>query len=1125
MPTLPTRAAVWALRFRSLALRPIVAAVLSVASVVRPGAAVAQDVPVATAPDPGAAAPAVSRIGPLPLSFEENRGQTDSRVSFLARGRGYVAYLSPTETVLKLRVPKPRSVEGGSPPAGAPAAREAAVLRIRLHGASEAPRMSGLEPRPGRSNYFIGRDPTRWRTDVPLYGKVRAEAVYPGIDVVYYGEGRRLAFDFVVAPGADPGRIALDFEGADALEIDADGDLVVRGPADGLRQRRPVLYQEVDGVRTPVGGRYVLRGPHRVGLHVSAYDATRPLVIDPSLIYSTYLGGSGLDAANGIAVDGAGRAYVTGFTDSVDFPVTDGVEIPSLFSTAFVAKLTADGSDVDYSTFLGGSFTDQGNAVALDAQGNAYVVGVAFSDDFPTSPGAVQELFGGFGDVFVVKLSPNGNFFFYSTLLGGAKLDQAGGIAVDGAGNAYVAGLANAPDFPPTPGSSILSSAAAAATSTSRVAAAARTLERLAAAEHAPDALAGADALIPGQSFPTTPGAFQRVDRGDAGDGFVAKINPTGTALVYSTLLGGSALDGFIAIAIDGAGHAYVAGGTLSADYPTTPGAFQRVLGGTFDGVVSKVNPTGTGLVYSTYLGGADIDAAASIKVDAQGNAYVTGGTLSTNFPVVSPIQPPPSQGLKKKTVFVTKVNPSGSGLTYSTLLGGTGGGVILDPTLGPEPDQGLAIAIDAAGNAYITGITGSIDLPTTQGAFQTTFQGGTFDAFVMKLDPSGTSVLYSSYLGGSDRDQGSGIAVDGAGRIYVAGISRSFDFPTTAFAFQDVHGGDYDAFVLKLDPAGDVVPLQFVQFPEAFPALPLTAQVGVPYQGNIGIGGGSPPFTVRLVDGALPAGLRFGSPVITGTPTQPGASRFTVEVEDRTAILRRTFDIVVGVAQAGLDQFVGGFYQAILGRAASPSETSAWTGYLLANPTPAGAAGFSHTFLDGAEYLATPVTHQSFVSVLYRVFLGREPDAPGLAGWVGLLQDNFDSLLPGFVGSPEFSSLLPSHQNRPAVESVVRRLYQQVLGRSAPAASEVAGWTDYIVATGDLLGVARGFFRSAEYNASSRTLLQHVGVLYRTFLGREPALSEATPWQNLLLSYRVAIEDQFIASAEFQGHFRALFP
>jgi hypothetical protein len=422
-----------------------------------------------------------------------------------------------------------------------------------------------------------------------------------------------------------------------------------------------------------------------------------------ALIYSTYLGGSGLDAANGLAIDAAGRAYVTGFTDSVDFPSTDGVDLPpGIFSIAFVAKLTADGSDVDYSTFLGGSVADQGNAVAVDAQGNAYVVGISFSDDFPTTAGAVQEEFGGFGDVFVVKFGPNGNFFFYSTYLGGANLDQSGAIAVDAAGNAYVAGLANAPDFPPTPGSSILSSAPAAMAS--RVASAARTIERLAAAEHTPDTPAGGDALIPGQSFPTTPGAFQGIDRGDAGDGFVAKINPTGTALVYSTLLGGSAVDGFFGIAIDGAGHAYVAGGTLSSDYPTTPGAFQRTPGGNFDGVVTKVNPSGTGLVYSTYLGGADIDAAASIQVDAQGNAYVTGGTLSTNFPVVTPIQPAPAQGLTKKTVFVTKIAPSGSGLVYSTLLGGTGGDVILDPTLGPEPDQGLSIAIDAAGNAYIMG-------------------------------------------------------------------------------------------------------------------------------------------------------------------------------------------------------------------------------------------------------------------------------------------------------------------------------------------------------------------------------------------------------------------------------------
>ena len=699
--------------------------------------------------------------GKLPLSFEANQGQLDSQVKFLSRGRGYSLFLTPTGAVLALR-----KSEGDRGKDNSALARrtervqatkfiDTAVLRMHLLGANPEPKIAGREELPGKANYFVGNDPAKWRANVPTYARVHYEAIYPGIDLVYYGTQRQLEYDFVVSSGADPKAITLAFEGVDGVAIDALGDLVLRADGSEVRLRKPVVYQQHDGQRAVIPTRYVLKAEGQVAFEVAAYDATRPLIIDPVLVYSTYLGGSEEDDGFGIAVDAAGNAYVTGKTRSTDFPKTPGARQPTFgggSADAFVTKLdtTKTGPDsLVYSTYLGGNGEDIGYGIAVDADGSAYVTGVTGSTNFPTL-GAFQRTFRGDFDAFVTKLDLTG-VLLYSTYLGGSGFDEGFGIAVDASGNAYVTGL---------------------------------TVSNLSSTR-------------PG--FPTTPGAYQPTFGGGFGNAFVTKLDTTKTglaSLVYSTYLGGAIFDEGFGIAVDAAGNAYVTGETQSTNFPTTPGAFQPTFGGgSADAFVTKLDATGSSLVYSTYLGGsggegspAGAPGSSGIAVDAAGNAYVTGETRSTNFPT-TPGALQPTFGGGSADAFVTKLNPTGSALVYSTYLGGS------------SDDSGAAIAVDASGNAYVTGSTQSSDFPTTVGAFQPGL-GGFVDAFVTKLDPTGAALLYSTYLGGSGFDSiiGTGIAQDAAGNAYVTGLTDSSNsLPTTVGAFQAASGGGFDAFVAKL--------------------------------------------------------------------------------------------------------------------------------------------------------------------------------------------------------------------------------------------------------------------------------------------------------------------------------------
>jgi hypothetical protein len=691
--------------------------------------------------------------GKLPLSFEVNDGQTDPQVKFLSRGSGYSLFLTNNEAVLALtKGDKSKAPGAKSTVLSQQPERQSAVLRMKLVDANSAAKITGQDELPGKANYFIGNDLEKWRTNVATYAKVRYEQVYPGIDLVYYGNQRQLEYDFEVAPGADPSRIRFGFTGAKKMRLEKDGGLVVQTAVSTVRWNKPIVYQEVDGQRRAVDGEFVLRRGHKVTFQVAKYDRRKPLVIDPTLVYSTYLGGSGADFGSGIAVDSTGNAYVVGATTSSDFPTTAGVyqSINRSPYDIFITKVNPAGSALVYSTYLGGSGSepthDPGNevAIAVDSAGNAYVTGGTSSSDFPTTAGAFQTSIAGPQDAFITKLNTSGSALVYSTYLGGMdNFDVGNAIAVDPAGSAYVTGYTTS------------------------------------------------------ASFPTTAGAFQTSGAGNGEyDGFVTKLDPVGSALVYSTYLAGIYTDIGDGIAVDSAGNAYVVGYTTSPDFPTTAGAFQTSYAGNGDTFVSKLDASGSALVYSTYLGGSGEDAnvggGSRIVVDSTGNAYVTGTTLSTDFPTTAGAFQSTSLGLPDS--FVAKVSVTGSGLTYCTYLGGS------------SSEYGFGIAVDSAASAYVTGFTYSTDFPITPGAFQTALAGGV-NGFVAKVDPVGSSLIYASYLGGSGFAGTTAIALDPTGNAYVTGYTYSSDFPTTGGAFQTADRGDPEAIVAKISPAANPTP------------------------------------------------------------------------------------------------------------------------------------------------------------------------------------------------------------------------------------------------------------------------------------------------------------------------------
>ncbi len=724
----------------------------------------------------------------LPLMFEPNQGQTDPKVKFLARGLGYGLFLTADQAVLRVQS----------------SSKDAFAVSMALDGGNSNPAVVGTDQLPGKSNYFIGDDPQKWHRDIPQFARVHYQNVYPGIDLVYYGDQGRLEYDFEVAPGADPKQVGLRFRGSDSVRIDQGGNLVLAAGAERMKLLAPRVYQTVGHEKRPVAGKFVLRGKDQVGFDLASYDRSRALIIDPQLAYSTYLGGSNAESCSAItglafvpscpaiAVDSALNAYIAGSTKSTDFPPVPG-RIGSLSGVAnvYIAKFNSQGSALAFSTIIGGTGTDYPAGVAVDAGFNVFVAGTTDSLNFPTLGGLTPTLTAG-NHVFVTKLSSGANLL-YSTFLAGNGVDAASGMAIDSLSKIYVTGTTTSTDFPTTPNS-----------------------------------------FSEGKGF-VPPGTIEL---------FFSKVDPAqvgSSSLVYSTYLGGTSVNAGVTPAVVGGGvavdtncNAYISGGTNYTDMPLA-NAFQGTLispTGTNAYLAELAVPTNSNcgsdfiLNYATYFGGTGSDVAYGVAVDIGRTAYITGSTTSNDIalpppttdtippfqicpgvpnPVPPAVLPTTCSAVAVSDAFVAKftqpvttgTTPGDVTLSYFSYLGGSG------------QDIGLAIVVDTTGGARITGLTKSGDFPVSPSPLQAGFGGGT-DAFYARVDTTTTitttttPTTFSSYLGGSGTDIGTGVALDFQSNSYVTGETSSANFPTLT-PFQAALDGPSDAFLTALGPTVDL--------------------------------------------------------------------------------------------------------------------------------------------------------------------------------------------------------------------------------------------------------------------------------------------------------------------------------
>jgi Beta-propeller repeat len=779
-----------------------------------------------------------AQFAALPVAFERNDGQTDAQVKYMARGQGYKLYLTSSEAILKLhkrgensevlnmiedkrlgpakvqRMLQQRRKMNAQP-------SQVAVVHMKFFGSNASVQVAATEPEQGKINYFIGNDPSKWHSNVPLFGRVSYRNIYPGVDLAFHGAGKQLEFDYLVSPGADPGSIALGFKGAEKMSTNATGDLILATSAGPIEMRRPVAYQEKDGVRQNIDARFELRSSNEVAFSLGSYDRTRDLVIDPTVTYSTYFGGDAADYGLSVVADAGGDAFVAGATDSDSIPGNSSGTVNESFDV-FVTEISSSGG-LDFTTVFGGSgddFPGFPNALAIDSSG-IYVAGTTASSDFPVTTGAAQTTFqggttNGDNDAFAVKLSVGGSAITWGTYIGGNDSDSGLGLAVDTNENVYVVGETYSTNLPVK------------------------------------------NALPSGSTLNQNSGS------GDD-DGYIAVLNSTGSAFSLVSYIGGSNGDIATAVALDGSGNAYVTGATLSADLPVTSGAVQSSLSNaTFDNIFvcsiaassfTAANPTSNSIfvakanatqkksarsgalalwlpipalalfgsfwcsadsrrrklggitllclaltvfifmpacggsssngggggggggggsstssyIYMTYYGGNNLNDGIAIAVDSTGDAYVTGQTASTNFPVTSTTYQSTLAGAQNS--FLLELNPTGTAAIYSSYFGGNG------------TEFGLGIALDGSGNVYLTGQTSSNSAFPLAGATQGTF-GGATDAYVSVLNPSSNTLVFSTYLGGGgDEDQvGGSIAVSSGGGFYVTGDTDSGNNGTSAF-------------------------------------------------------------------------------------------------------------------------------------------------------------------------------------------------------------------------------------------------------------------------------------------------------------------------------------------------------
>jgi hypothetical protein len=718
-----------------------------------------------------------------PLHFEANQGQTDCEVEFLARSAAHTVFLTRSEVVL--------AFAGGVAP-----------VRLRLVGANPQTELHGLETLPGKVAYYRGHDSSSWQEDVPLFAKVQYAAVYPGVDLVYYGNDRQLECDFVVAPGARPDVVRLALDGVEKIELDSQGNLVLKTAAGRLAWNKPHVYQELGGQRQPVAGEFVLHGEREVGFRVAAYDARRPLVIDPTFVYSTYLGGSGEESEEGLWFDATGNVFVFGQTRSINFP--NSTLGPGGDLDMFLTKIGPTGSLI-FSKRIGGSGTDEG-MTRVDTNGNIFVAGTTSSTDFPVLNPAQSTYGGGSHDAFLMKFSSSGTLAF-STYLGGSG-DET--VFLDLNANdtqVYLSGQTTSANFPTHNGYQNSYGGGAHDLYVAKYNSSG-TLQysTLLGGNGDDDGLAYVKAdgtvIVIGDTsstdFPVSGTGYQRNYGGGSNDVFVTKIAASGSSLTYSTYLGGSGDDTLTDGQVDTAGNAYVCGHTTSSDLPTA-NPVQSTYGGGgsspyFPGgdvFVAKLNPSG-GMIFLTYLGGAN-DEQGTMQVDNSGNIYVIGQTASANFPTHNAAQAvyggPTASYLYLGDVFLTKLTSDGQ-FVYSTFLGGSG-----------IEMMGL-LQVDSSGNALVWGMTASDDFPTMNAA-QSTYGGGSMDMFITKLNASGV-MQFSTYLGGSGDETGEVFWDTTGGAIYAGGMTSSTDFPTTAGVAQTTYGGGaHDLFAVKYNAAG----------------------------------------------------------------------------------------------------------------------------------------------------------------------------------------------------------------------------------------------------------------------------------------------------------------------------------
>ena len=771
--------------------------------------------------------------GAIPLHFEPNRGQSDPRVEYLAHGRGFGLYLNRTGATLVLSAPagEPARDSRRTPLESCPQA--CSTIRLSLEGGNATPAMIGLDRLVGTSSYFLGKDPSRWIAAIPTFGRVACKQVYPGVDMVYYGDGRALEYDFLLAAGTNPRTIRLRYDDGSGkpvpVRIGSNGDLLLPTPFGRLVQRAPAVFQVRNGAKIALCGRYEILGPGRVGLAVAGYDPALPLTIDPILSYSTYLGGSGQDQAAGIAVDSNGNAYVTGSTQSTDFPQAS--DAPSGGWDAFVTKFSPDGKSLLYSIYFGGTGDDLAHAVAVDSSGDVTIAGQTTSYDLPIL-NAFQPTHAGTAgsaneDAFIAEFGPSGTALLYSSYLGGSGDDVATAVALDAGGDAFVTGYTYSPDFP-----------------------------------------ASSNADQPAY--------------GGAGDGFLAEVAAGGNKLLYSSFLGGEAYDEGRGIAVSTDGHVFVTGDTSSVAFPIL-NAYQAQLAGASDAFVSAFDfsgATGTSpgqVIYSTYLGGAGSDAGLAVAADASGDAYLTGYTYSTHFPTSSGAYQTVLNAGQSADAFVTEVSPTGGSLVYSTYLGGS------------AFDAAYAIAVASDGSACVAGDTYSTDFPVAfpVQAANASASAGNSDAFVSKLSPSGSALSFSTYLGGSDTDQGRAIALNSSNDIYLAGTTYSSNFPLQN-AFQSVSHGAGDAFVSKILLAGCTLTCTAVASPGTGSA-PLSVAFSATATPN-NCGSGTAAYDWDFGDGTPHSSTQNTS----HTYTQPGSYTWTLTVSLDATTATQSGTIVV---------------------------------------------------------------------------------------------------------------------------------------------------------------------------------------------------------------------------------------